>query len=199
MPLASGFQHLVSQVQEHSGTGLGPLIQVPDWFQLSDILVCSGIRALCYHNALILLNFFWKSTQLLLNGALPFIHFSSFELGSHLDIPVQMPNLDLFDRKTGNSAVCSGHWELGQQLVLLYKVSGPVAMSTLMLVFTIRVVQMLIGVVIRIIIIMRARGCVWWPSCQCLQGPPRQRDGMQIAEAIAEQMGCEHEQRGNTA
>jgi hypothetical protein len=30
-------------------------------------------------------------------------------------------------------------------------------------------------------------------------GPPRQRGRMQIAEAIAEQMGCEHEQRGNTA
>ncbi len=42
------------------------------------------------------------------------------------------------------------------------------AMSTLMLLFTIRVVQMLIGVEIRIIIIMRARGCVCWPSCQCL-------------------------------
>ena len=30
-------------------------------------------------------------------------------------------------------------------------------------------------------------------------GPPRQRGSMQIAEAIAEQMGCEQEQRGNTA
>jgi hypothetical protein len=56
---------------------------------------------------------------------------------------------------------------------------------------------MLIGVVIRIIIIMRARGCVWWPSCRCLDLQGKE-DACRLLRPLRNRWD-EHEQRGNTA